>query len=114
MLGECLIKNCSHLEIQGESGRGIGTRLRTISVEVENGVLGVNGLSEGQQEERCTKTEPWAAFMSPEQHWERVTESCTISGRKKVRLMLYQNSYGNLKKQKLDKTVNSCREIKIR
>ena len=33
--------------MQGEFGRGIGTRLGTLSVEVENGVLGVNGLSEG-------------------------------------------------------------------
>lgn len=44
-----------------------------------------------------------------------VTERCSVSGRKKVRLMQYCSSYTNyLKKQKLVKTVKSCREIKIR
>lgn len=53
--------------MQGEFGRGVGTTLGTISVDVESGVPSVNGLSEGQQEEHCTKTEPWAASVFPGQ-----------------------------------------------
>lgn len=44
-----------------------------------------------------------------------VTERCSVSGRKKARLMQYYSSYSNyLKKQRLVKTVKSCREVKIR
>lgn len=67
VLAECLIQNFSHLEMQGEFGRGVGTTLGTISVDVESGVPSVNELSEGQQEEHCTKTEPWAASVFPGQ-----------------------------------------------
>lgn len=50
-LAECLIQNCSHLETQGEFRKGTGLGWGTISVEVEDGMQGVSGLSEGQQEE---------------------------------------------------------------
>lgn len=46
MLAECLVNNCSHFEMQGEFGRGVGTTLRTISEEVENGVPGVRDSKE--------------------------------------------------------------------
>ena len=38
VLAECQIQHLSHLETQVGFGRGIGTRLGAISVEVENGM----------------------------------------------------------------------------
>ena len=48
----------------------------TISIELENGALSVDILSEGwQKERRKYKTELWAASMFPGQKWgKRVTE----------------------------------------
>lgn len=98
-----------HLNQNWQSFRNAGLSLEEVlGLHWENGVPGVNGFFEGQQEEHCTKAEPCTASLFPGQDWEKELQkdAVLVGGRKPG-----QCSISNLEKQKLVKTIKSCREI---